>query len=98
MRKADVHIGDRLTVKKAMYADSIAKCYHDGVVGCDHCNPLAFNRYHKQMIEPGMVGTVVHVDTPSPTRNRSFLNIDFELNGHMWRLRPWYDEVKIPRN
>ena len=91
MKKSDVHIGDRLTIKTAMSAERLGKCYHGGIIGCVICNQTTYPRYRQ--IEPGTVGIVDRVDVPAMTQNKSFLCLDFTIDGHVWRLRPWYHEV-----
>jgi hypothetical protein len=94
MKKSDVKIGDRLTITYPMGAEFVGTC---SSVGCDFCNHITEYPLYRH-IEPGMVGVVARVDIPAVTRNKSFLCFDFTIEGHVYRLRPWYDEVKIPRN
>lgn len=92
MKKSDVKIGDRLTVNTSMAAIRMGKCKAQG---CALCNQTDYPTYKR--IEPGMVGVVARIHCPAVTRNKEFICLDFEIDGHTWRLRPWYHEVKISR-
>ena len=89
MRKSDVKRGDRLTITAQMAAERMGKCT---AKGCILCNQSTYPNY--KQIQPGMVGTVASVDVPAVTVNKSFLCLDFQIDGHVWRTRPWYHEVR----
>jgi hypothetical protein len=44
-----------------------------------------------------MVGIVASIDVPAVTRNKAFICLDFTFGGHVWRLRPWYEDVTVSR-
>jgi hypothetical protein len=93
MIKEDVRIGMQLTVNIPMSAELRGKCHHNGHIGCIACNDFkSFPRY--RIVKPGMLGTVASVNVPAVTRNKIFVCLDFTIDGHVYRTRPWYHQLR----
>lgn len=88
MTRAEVKIGAKLTIKTPMSAERMGKC---NAHGCAACNQITYPHYRQ--VEPGTVGVVGAILCPAVTRNKDFLCLDFTIDGHTWRMRPWYHEV-----